>query len=166
MAHSLILGMTESGKTSLAKALAAQYKKEGLGVLVLDPMHSPDWNADFQTDDPNEFIRVFFASRSCMVFIDEAGESVGRFDKIMERTATKGRHWGHSVHYIAQRGTLVNRTVRDQCKHLFLFCSALEDCKTLARDFNKPELLQAADFPPGQFFRAGRFQPATIHKLF
>lgn len=166
MSHSLILGMTESGKTSLAKQLAAYYKSKGIGILVLDPMHDPGWNADYQTDDQNEFLEVFFNSRRCMVFIDEAGESVGQYDKIMTRTATKGRHWGHSVHYISQRGTMVNRTVRDQCRHLFLFATALDDCKLYAREFNKPELLQAANFGPGEFFKTGRFTTVERCKLF
>jgi len=166
MSHSLILGMTESGKTSLAKSLAAEYKKQGFGVLVLDPMHDPGWQADFQTDNQHEFMDVFFNSRSCMVFVDEAGESVGQYDKLMTRTATKGRHWGHCVHYISQRGAMVNRSVRDQCKHLFLFATALEDCKLYAREFNKPVLLEAANFPEGEFFKAGRFAPVQKMKLF
>lgn len=158
--------MTESGKTTLAKQLAAHYKRKGIGVLVLDPMHDPGWSADYQTDNPHEFLATFFDSRRCMVFIDEAGESVGQFDKLMTKTATKGRHWGHSVHYISQRGTMINRTVRDQCRNLFLFASASEDCKMWAREFNKPELLDAAGFDVGDFFQAGRFRPASRHNVF
>jgi len=166
MAHSLILGMTESGKTSLAKQLAAQYKARGIGVLVLDPMHDPGWNADFQTDNQSEFMEVFFNSRRCMVFIDEAGESVGQYDKLMTRTATKGRHWGHCVHYISQRGAMINKTVRDQCRHLFLFASSMDDCKIYAREFNKPELIEATTFGPGEFFQAGRFVETKRNRLF
>ncbi len=166
MAHSLILGMTESGKTSLAKQLAASYKARGIGVIVLDPMHDPGWNADFQTDNQSEFMEVFFNSRRCMVFIDEAGESVGQYDKLMTKTATKGRHWGHCVHYISQRGAMINKTVRDQCRHLFLFASSLDDSKIYAREFNKPELTEATTFGPGEFFQAGRFVPTERHKLF
>jgi len=166
MSHCLIVGMTESGKTSLAKQLSARYKSQGIGVLVLDPMHDPGWTADYQTDDQHEFMDVFFNSRSCMAFIDEAGESVGQYDKLMTKTATKSRHWGHSVTYISQRGTMINRTVRDQCRHLFLFASALEDCKVYAREFNKPELVEAANFAPGEFFKVGRFVPAERMKLF
>jgi DNA helicase HerA-like ATPase len=59
MAHSLILGMTESGKTTLAKRLAQHYKSRGIGVIVLDPLND-DWPCDFKTADPDEFLRVYW----------------------------------------------------------------------------------------------------------
>lgn len=158
--------MTESGKTTLAKKLAAYYKGKGVGVLVLDPLSDPAWNADFQSTDPDEFARVFWASRRCAVFIDEAGESVGRYDKTMLTTATRGRHWGHAVHYISQRGTLINRTVRDQCSHLFLFTTAFEDSKVHASEWNKNDLKTANLLPQGHYFHCTRFGKCSKNKLF
>lgn len=166
MAHSLILGMTESGKTTLAKRLAANYKARGIGVLVLDPMGDPEWNADFQTNDVEEFLSVFWDSRKCAVFIDEAGEAVGQFDKVMHRTATKGRHWGHSCHYLSQRGAQIARTVRDQCSHLFLFTTALDDSKIHANEWNKPELRGANALQQGHYFHATRFGNLDRGQLF
>lgn len=166
MAHSLILGMTESGKTTLAKKLAAHYKSNGVGILVLDPMGDPEWQADYQTDDAEEFLDVFWQSRQCAVFIDEAGEAVGQYDKVMHRTATKGRHWGHSVHYISQRGALIARTVRDQCSHLFMFTTALDDCKLHANEWNKPELKTGNSLNKGEYFHATRFGKIGKFNLF
>ncbi len=165
MAHSLILGMTESGKTTLAKKLARDYKAKGIGVLVLDPMGDPEWCADFQTSDSEQFLEVLWSSRKCAVFIDEAGESVGQFDKVMQRTATKGRHWGHSCHYLSQRGAQIARTVRDQCSHLFLFTTALDDSKIHANEWNKPDLKSANVLPQGHFFHATRFGTLERGKL-
>ena len=166
MAHSLILGMTESGKTTLAKALAAQYKQRGINVIVLDPMSDPEWNADFQTSDPETFLKVVFSSQRCAVFIDEAGESAGQYDKPMIKTATKGRHWGHNMHYISQRGTLIARTIRDQCSQLFLFTTALDDCKIHANEWNKPELRTANALPQGAYFYCTRFGEISRNNLF
>lgn len=157
MAHSLILGMTESGKTTLAKNLAKHYKNRGFGVIVLDPMSDPEWNADFQTTDVDEFLKTFWNSRKCAVFIDEAGEAVGQYDTVMQRTATKGRHWGHACHYLSQRGAQIARTVRDQCSHLFLFTTALDDSKIHANEWNKNELRGANTLPQGHYFHATRF---------
>ncbi len=157
MAHSLILGMTESGKTTLAKKLALSYKARGIGVLVLDPLSDPEWQADFQTSNVDEFLKVFWASRSCAVFVDEAGESVGQFDSVMQKTATKGRHWGHSCHYLSQRGAQIARTVRDQCSHLFLFTTALDDSKIHANEWNKQELRNANTLAQGHYYHATRF---------
>ena len=53
MTHNLILGMTMSGKTTLAKRLAAHYTQNGINVVVLDPMYDPEWEADFTTADEN-----------------------------------------------------------------------------------------------------------------
>jgi len=165
MPHALILGMTESGKTTLAKRMAAEYKARGVGVIVLDPLSDPGWDADFITANGDEFLETFWASRSCAVFIDESGDAVGKYDLAMQKTATRGRHWGHSVHYLTQRGAMISRTVRDQCSKLFLFNNGTEDCKIHIKEWNKPELIEAASFPPGHYFYAGRFTPAQRCKL-
>lgn len=157
MAHALILGISESGKTTLALRLASQYKAQGVGVLVLDPLKNPEWHADFITGDEKEFLDMFWRSRSCMCFIDEAGEAVGRYNIAMQKTVTRGRHWGHGVHVITQRGAQLSPTVRDQCRHLFLFCSSRKDGELLAAEWNKPELAECSVLKQGEYMHASRF---------
>lgn len=159
MAHSLILGQTESGKTCLGKQLAGAHLQAGKLVLVLDPMNDPGWPATYKTTDPQVFLEYVWANQSAHVFIDESGKMVGRYDDEMERTATEGRHFGHSLYYLSQRGAQLNTTVRSQCRHLFLFQMHLDDCKQLAKDFNSPELLKASTLPQFEFFHAQRFKP-------
>lgn len=158
MPHTLILGMTESGKTTLAKSLAQKYKSSGVKVLVLDPLSDPGWGADFQTRDAEEFLKVFWASQSCAAFIDEGGTVAGTYDKPMIETATMGRHWGHNVHYMTQRGASIARTIREQCGVLIVFETALETCRDYAKEWNRPEVIKAGDFVPGQFLIARRAQ--------
>lgn len=165
MAHVMILGMTMSGKTTLAKMLAAEYRKAGLKVGVLDPLGDPGWPADFRTDDVDVFLARFWDSRQCAWFIDEAGESVGQFDTVMTKTATRGRHWGHRCHYISQRGTQLARTVRDQCASLFLFTTSLDDSKVHANEWNKPGLKEAHALQQGHYFHATRFSPLARGQL-
>jgi len=157
MAHSLILGMSESGKTTLARNLAAYYKKQGMGVIVLDPMRDPEWVCDFITADQDEFLQVFWSSQSCMVFLDEGAESVGRYDKAMRKTATQGRHWGHCCHFITQHGTDLAPVVRGQCRHLFLFQSSRQQGEVLAKEYNQPELLTCTDLKQGEYLHFSRF---------
>ena len=166
MAHCLISGMTESGKTTLAKSMAARYSAANKNIIVLDPMLDPAWQADFITDDPDEFLKVFWSNTGCMAFIDEAGESAGHYDKAMIKTATRGRHWGHVCHYLSQRPALLSKTIRGQCKRLYLFNVELDDCKTLHKEFNDELLLTAKDLPQGQFLAGGRFEKFKHHKLF
>lgn len=157
MAHVLILGMTESGKTTKARKLASCYRRQGYGVLVLDPLCDPRWDCDFITADQEDFLDVFWRSRSCMAFLDEGGESVGRYDLAMQETATRGRHWGHSCHYIAQKATQLAPIVRDQCSYVYLFTSGLSSCKMLAEEFNKPELLNGTKLKMYSYFLSTRF---------
>lgn len=156
MPHVLILGTTEIGKTTLAKRLAADYQKAGIPVIVLDPIADPNFPADFRTTDPEKFLESFWDSRSCAVFIDEAGDAVGKYNDVMNRTATRGRHWGHNVHYITQRASLLSTTVRDMCSHLYLFRSGLNDCKIHAEEWTNPELKNAASLKAGEYYHADR----------
>lgn len=157
MAHVLILGMTLSGKTTLAKRLAADYRAHGIKVAVLDPLGDPEWQADYRTTDPDEFLAVFWQSRQCACFIDESGDAVGKYDEAMQKTATRGRHWGHRVHYLTQRGAQLSRTVRDQCSSLFLFTTSLKDAKLHAEEWNKDDLAKAHTLRQGEYFHTGRF---------
>lgn len=182
MAHSLIFGMTESGKTTLGKQMAHAYFREDFGVIVLDPMCDPGWKPPqgneldiewkyqlkkryYQTDDPEEFLRVFWDSRQCMVFIDEAGDAVGKYDHAMQQTATKGRHWGHCVHFLSQRGAQLSPTVRHQCSHMFLFTTAKQDAELLAREWNQPELVNASQLPQFEFYHVQRYAPLKRGKV-
>jgi len=166
MAHSLILGMTESGKTTLAKKLAAKYKAAGIHVIVLDPICDPEWGADFQTDDPDNLLDVFWTSKNCAVFIDEAGESAGQYDKAMIKTATKGRHWGHNVHYLSQRGSMINTTIRAQCSQLFLFLSGKNDGKIHSEEWAQDELKNCTQLARGEFYHVSRGGKLTKNKVF
>jgi len=166
MAHVLILGMTESGKSTLAKSLCAEAKKRELGTLVLDPLADPDWCADYQTRNASEFLQVVKNSESCAVFIDESGESVGRYNDEMFWLATRGRHYGHICHFISQRGQQISKTVRDQCGRLYLFNCSLSDAKLLADEWNKEELRKAHTLAKGEFFIVQRFGEVKRAKLF
>ncbi len=166
MAHSLIIGMTESGKTTLAKRLAKRYRTHEQKVLVLDSLNDPEWEADFQTTDIDEFLAVFWSSRRCAVFIDEAGDAVGKFNTVMQRTATRGRHWGHSVHFITQRSVQLSPTVRDQCGHIFLLTTSLKDSKVHADEWNQPQLATAHTLRRGEYFHCTRFGVLERGSLF
>lgn len=157
MTHVLILGMTESGKTTLAKAMANQYKANGTPVIVCDPLHDPGWNADFVTGDAREFLAVAERNKSCALFLDESGETVGRYNDEMFWLATRARHYGHKSHFVTQRGMQLGKIVRDQCRHLFCFCVSFDDAKLLANEYNKPQLKEAHTLKQFEYFYTSRF---------
>jgi hypothetical protein len=178
VAHVLILGTTESGKTTCGKRLAHRWYDYGTNVIILDPLNDPGWKPDgytesddegpkiFQTSDPDEFLEVFWASRRCAAFVDEAGDAVGRYDVVMQKTATRGRHWGHSVHFLTQRGVQISVTVRDQCTRLFLFRTGPRDAKTHAEEWAQPELLNSVHLRKGNYYYVTRFGELQRGSLF
>lgn len=159
MPHVLIIGMTESGKTTLASEMCRQYRAKGVKTIVLDPMCDQRWQADFQTTDQDEFLAIVQnpGTRSCALFIDESGEEIGQYKKEMFWLATRGRHYGHNSHFITQRATQLSPTVRDQCSYLFLFNSSIDDCTQLAKEFNRLELKNANSLAKGEYFQCPRW---------
>jgi hypothetical protein len=133
---------------------------------VLTPLPDPNWNTPHLYNDSNQFLQVVFASRNCEVFIDESGEMIGRYADVMGKLATRSRHYGHNVHFIAQRASQLDKTIRDQCTNLNLFCVSMDDAKTLANEYAKEELKGANLLGKGVFFKTGRFQSVEKMRVF
>lgn len=151
MSHTLIIGITDSGKTTLAQRLAFVYKSKSVPVLVLDPFKSDNWHADYITDNPEEFLTIISQLRNCAIFIDEAGDMIGRWGGVMNQTATKSRHYGHNAHFIVQRAKMLDISVRTMCVNIFCFKSSLYDTKELANEFVADNLTLAHTLKKGQF---------------
>ena len=166
MTHELIIGRTQSGKTTFATKKALALKSQGYSVIVLDSMRDPRWPADFITDDQEHFLDVVWASRNCAVFIDEAGDEVGKYNDAMNRLATKGRHWGHKVHFICQRTKQISTTVRTQCSNVVIFKQSLNDTKDLADEFVEPMINQAHLLKDGEFIYVRHGQPPGKYNVF
>lgn len=162
MPHSLIIGMTESGKSFLAKEKMKRYQSAGIKTMVLDPTNSGQWGADYQSADVGEFLDVFWNSRKCAVFFDEAGDYIHQHaDRRIIQTATRGRHLGHNCYYIGQRGTMINTTVRGQCRNLFLFRVGIKDAKHWSEEFAQPELANATALGEYEFYSASKIKPGV-----
>lgn len=148
--HSLILGLTNQGKTSLAKRLAGGAINNGRAVIVLDPFYriSP-WPCTYQTDKPDLFKSAVFSNINCHVFIDESGEMLDKKTSDA-RLATQSRHYGHMVYFISQRAQMVDRSIRSMCSNLFVFRQSTFDAKILTQE-------TAADFLPASQLQQGEF---------
>jgi len=169
MAHTLIIGMTESGKTIIGQKLAAHYVRNGIACIILDPLSSQYWPQNdelvLHTRKKREFLDAVRRSRSCAVFVDEAGESVGQYDEEMHWLATRARHYGHASHFLTQRGQQVAKTVRDQCAKMYLFACSKSDGKILADEWNQEELREVNKLGRGEFFLVSRFDPMLKGKI-
>lgn len=145
------MGRTLSGKTTFAKKKLKSLKKLGYKSIVLDPFLDPEWEADFITSDPDVFLDMVWQSRRCAVFVDEGGQTIGRFSPVMEQLATRGRHWGHKCFFIVQRAKQISVNIRAQCPDLVVFKQALEDTKDLAAEYVEPMIREAHLLDHGEF---------------
>ncbi len=169
MSHSLILGMTMSGKSTLARRMVKAYRQRGVRSLILDPLDDPAWKtagAARVMPDGDVYLDFVFRCRSCALFIDESGEAIGRYAGEMKKLATRSRHYGHNAHFISQRAADIDKTIRDQCNDLFVFRVSKKDAETLADEYGQELLLEASRLQQGEFIKCGRFTPPTRLKLF
>lgn len=150
MPHAAIIGMQQSGKTTLATYLAREAKRRGFPLVVLDPHMSPHWRADWMTDDLGKLLRKLRASRRCVVFVEETGdESEG--SKPLGRQPgfswlfTQAHHWGHVTHYLSQYHAQVKPVVRCNVRRLFLFTVGPATVKEWAEQLAKPQLLSMVE---------------------
>lgn len=152
MAHCLIIGRTMSGKTTFAKKKAKALMAAGYHTIVLDPFLDPEWGATYITSSQEDFLAAVWRNRQCAVFVDEGGSTIGKYNRVMEELATRGRHFGHKCFFIAQRAKQLSTTVRTQCSELVIFKQAQIDTKDLAAEFVEPCILQADTLEKGEFF--------------
>jgi len=137
MAHVLITGTTESGKSALARELCRNYTA---GRIVLDPLRHPGWQADRVFSSGPEYLACARQATGCALFVDESPSVVGRYDDEMHWLATQARHRGHWSHFVSQRPTQLPPVVRDQCSIAFIFRVSPDAAKILAREFTQPEI--------------------------
>lgn len=157
MGHSLIAGISESGKTTLAIELCNYYNSIKVPTIVLDPIVDQRWVCSYKTADKEKFLWTAQNNLSCAIFIDESAEMIGHYHNEMFWLATRSRHLGHNVHFISQRVKSISKTVRDQCRHLFLFNSSIDDCIDLSKEFNRAELRNAVDLKQGEYYYCPRW---------
>lgn len=162
--HTLILGMTQTGKTSYARAYVAQHAKRGGQSLVYDPIDPAQWENSHATSDIGKFLDLYWKSKNCLCVIDEALSVGGVHDKDVIETATRGRHRGHQNLYLAQRPKGLSPTIRDQCGVLVCFRIGYRDAYELGNDWTR-SVERAADLPLKEFFIVGRDGKIRKYKL-
>jgi len=151
----------------LIKRLASEAKSNGVSVLVLDPSpYKGDWEADFITDNPHEFLSVVFASQRCMVIVDESGDMIGRYGGELNKLATRARHNGHNVYFIMQRAKQIDPTIRANCENIICFSQALDDTKELAREFVDNAINNAHTLKKGEYIYKVGYEAAQKDKVF
>lgn len=154
--HTLTIGRTGSGKTTLWKINAGRLMRAGCPVLVYDPIGN-GYPAHFRTNDIQALIDEAKRHNHAHLIVDESGLGVGQYPGEVQWLTTMARNWGHSTHLISQRATQLNKTVRLQCEAVYLFRSSDDDAASLAKDFTQPGLAQADKLGQYEYLYARTF---------
>lgn len=149
--HNLIVGITGSGKSVLARSVIVPgWRARGYAVLVLDPLRQPWSGATWQTDHPERFLAAARASESCVLIVDEAQETMRgtpQRERDMAWLATQSRNRGHIAYFIGQRAMQVPPNVRRMCTTAWCFRQSRPDAETLALELDVPAALEAPSLP-------------------
>jgi GTPase SAR1 family protein len=165
MAHRLIVGMTGSGKTTLAKQYCEEYKSRGGSVLVFDPI-GDTWPSEYVYNDFDEFCDVAKKSRNCLLIVDESAEAIGRNAGDYMWLGTRSRHLGHTVVFITQRPQGVDRMVRDQCEDISCFMLSKYDAEQLVREYPQVGLNNIHIYPKGVCREGSKFGTGHTFNVF
>lgn len=141
--HTACLGQTGSGKTFATQCIAASIITQGMKTIVL---HKPDepWSAasaSWQTHDPEEYLRMYWASRNVACFMELSDADVGKYDKRFHDCFTRGRHGGRHNFYLSQRAAQVHPNIRENCASLLLFSVGKAAANLWAEEMNDPRLV-------------------------
>jgi DNA helicase HerA-like ATPase len=140
MTHTLYTGVTQSGKTTLARAFARELSKSGM-VLVYDPLGTETaggaWGNSTVFENAEQFLDTIYDANfhNAHIFIDEAHHIFSHADKSHLWLLTQGRHYGLTIHAITQRPTKIHPDARSNCGLAYMFRLANDDARLLGNDF-------------------------------
>lgn len=172
--HALYVGVTLSGKTTLARMVARGLCDAGQRVVVYDPMGTETAGGGWGKgaiiySDLEPFMDFLYSEdgKNAHVFIDEAHHVFSHEQKENFWLLTQGRHYGLTLHLMTQRPKKVHPDVRTNCAVCFMFRLANMDATEIGADYGFSDLnkisLDTGDFlvlnsGSAEFSRANVFQ--------
>lgn len=155
--HILITGISLSGKTNLAKRLAADESAAGKNIVVYDPIASQGWPGNaVKYSEPSRFLDRINHLSNALVFVDEAKTLWDFNEDAADALVYKGRHRGFLCVLMAQRSRMVPPNARNQCARVFSFKQQPYDAQILADEYHG-SLVNTPDLKPGEFIYTDGF---------
>jgi Zonular occludens toxin (Zot) len=123
--HTGYYGITQSGKTTVARFVARALAKAKHQIVVYDPMRTATRGGDWPDSaivylQREQFLRDVGNMQNAQLFIDEADDIFSHEQKENFWIMTRGRHQGLYTHLITQRPNRVHPTARSQCTRAYL----------------------------------------------
>jgi hypothetical protein len=146
--HKIVVGMSGTGKTVLANAMARRVRKLGLNVIVLDPWFRPGrWDCDWGTANPQEFLSVAKRNTHCFRIVDECNQVIPRGRSEFDVLMTDGRQSCNVTMMMMQHYADVSPAVRGQAYELYLFRCIQENGEAMSRIWPHPQLADCPSLP-------------------
>ena len=162
----LILGASESGKSSIAKHLVKLYQTTtDKPVLVCDPMGYEWEHADFVTTDINVLLEKAQVLENCFIFIDEAQTTIGNYPKEKIWFTAQSRHNRHSVAIAAHRSVHVSRDMVPHFNLFYLLSQTRKDALEMSEHLNDENVKEIMHYKALQFMRFQRFKEPKRGKI-
>lgn len=158
--HSLYCGVTQSGKTTLARHHARLLCDVGYDVVIYDPVLTEtaggDWFPENQKNndakrlifhDSEKFLKWLVAAkaendeRPIFVFVDESADIFGHQNTDANWLPRRVRHQGIYLRLISQRPKMLPPNVRSQTAHCYMFRLASDDAKMVLADYGHDNIL-------------------------
>lgn len=160
-----IFGPSQSGKTTLAKALSAEYwNAHKIKSLVLDPWLE-DWGKHAVVmADEEKFWASVWASTHCLVIVEEATQTINR-DRDLTKVFTAIRHQHHKLIVVGHSGSSLLPVMRQQLETLFLFLQSQKSAQIWVEETACPDLIQATTLGQFEFLHYQRFKPVKRLRL-
>lgn len=145
--HSLYCGVTNSGKTTLARYVCRGLIKKKRPRVVFDPMGTNtaggDWGEGATIySDVDSFLDLMYSDGfgDTDVFVDEAHNIFSHDKKEHLWMLTQGRHYGMRFHLLTQRPPKVHPDARTNCGQCFMFRLAFDDVKAIGNDYGYSDI--------------------------
>ena len=149
--HALIVGISYTGKSMLAKRIAAGLAAHN-NIIVYDPLQSANWpESALLFSSPEKFLAHVEQAQNAYVFVDEAKTLWDHDEKRADALLYKRRHQGLLVFLIAQRATMIKPNARNQCSRLYAFKQTSDDARALAGDYDDSIRDMITRLPPCEF---------------
>lgn len=159
--HVGIFGPGRGGKTTCAKRLSkAGWETARLRSLVWD-INGEQWGRHallFMQEEP--FWRQVWREKSCLVFVDEAAETIKR-DSSKTSLFTRIRHRGHKLVVIGHSGANLLPVQRQQISTLFLFRQSPEGAALWAELYADRRIMAATALKRYEFLECHLFGTPT-----
>ena len=140
--HTLYTGVSQSGKTTLARSISRGLCLAKEKVVIFDPLGSPTagggWgNGAIIFDDKEAFLDLVYSEDfiNAHLFIDEAHNIFAHDDKSHLWLLTEGRHFYLTLHLMTQRPKKVHPDARTNCGRCFMFRLAQDDAREIGADY-------------------------------